>query len=232
MKKKKSFKILVIIPAYNEESMIAQVIEDVPKKIEGIGNVSIVVIDDGSRDNTYAQAKATGVRVLRHIINRGLGASLATGFSVARQVKADIVVTFDADGQHRGKDITRLIKPIVKRKADVVIGSRLRKKTSMPRSRYVINLLSNILTFILFGIWTSDSQSGLRAFSREAVEKIKLHSQRMEVSSEIFKEIKRNNLSMVEVPIPAIYTEYSLKKGQRLSNAYNVLWKLLIRYIR
>lgn len=225
-------KTLIVIPAYNEEQMIARVIRDIPKKIKGAGKIQIVVIDDGSTDGTGSQAAKEGVKVLRHLINRGLGASLATGFSYALRKRVDIMVTFDADGQHRGKDIARLIQPIINEKADVVIGSRWKSRSMMPLTRQLVNWLSNIYTLVLFGIWTSDSQSGLRAFSKKALAKIQLRTQRMEVSSEIFKEIKRNKLTLAEVAIPAIYTPYSISKGQRIINASTVIWKLFLRHIR
>ena len=186
------------------------------------------MIDDGSVDNTYKIAKKIHVKVLKHLLNRGLGAALATGFEYAKKHKYEIVVTFDADGQHKASDIKRIIVPIIEGKGDVVIGSRVLEYRQMPILRRLINLLSNLATYILFGIWTTDSQSGLRAFSSKALKLIKLKSERMEVSSEIFKEIGRNKLRLKEIPIKPIYTQYSLNKGQRISNATNVIWKLFI----
>lgn len=221
-------KLLIIIPAYNEEKMIGKVIDSL-KKYKKNKNTDLLVIDDGSLDNTYKTVKQKKVTVIRHIINRGLGVSLGTGFAYAAEHDFDYVVTFDADGQHQAADINKIIKPLTKRKADVVIGSRLIDPANkMPKLRKIINYLSNIATFILFNLWTTDSQSGLRGFNREAVLKIKIKSQRMEVSSEIFKEIKRLKLSMIEVPIKSVYTDYSIQKGQPVSNAPNVFWKLIL----
>lgn len=225
-------KVLIVIPAYNEEFMMGKVLNSLPKYIKGIGKIATVVINDGSKDNTSKIAQECKAVVISHVLNRGLGASLATGFAFAKKQNADIMVTFDADGQHRAEDIPRVIDPIVCGEADIVIGSRLIGNTNMPISRRIINMLSNIMTFALFGIWTTDSQSGFRAFSKNAISKIYLRTQRMEVSSEIFKEIKRNRLSMREVAIPSIYTEYSLKKGQKITNAYNIFWKLILGLAR
>lgn len=225
-------KILILIPAYNEQEVIENVLQSIPATISGMGKVEVVVIDDGSSDKTKLFSQQNHVNVIHHVINRGLGAAICTGFTYAKLVKPDIVVTFDADGQHRFKDLPQLIKPIIDGRADVVIGSRLLKNSTMLFERKVVNWFSNILTFVFFGIWTTDSQSGLRAFSRLALNSIEIKTQRMEVSSEILKEINRNNLRLVEIPIPAIYTTYSLHKGQKISNATNVFIKLLLRVLQ
>lgn len=223
---------MIAIPAFNENKTIREVIRKVPKKFAFVESVKIVVIDDGSTDDTATVAKYKKVRIVKHLINRGLGAALKTAFIIARQLNADILVTIDADGQHDPKDIRRLIKPIIKRKADVVIGSRLLRYRQMPIDRKAVNYLANIVTFLLTGVSTSDSQSGLRAFNKNAIKKINLITQRMEVSSEIFNEIKKNKLSIKEVGIKPIYTQYSLNKGQSIMNAPNVLLKLFIRLFR
>lgn len=217
---------LILIPAFNEAAKISSVIKSI-QQTQNL-NVDICVVDDGSTDQTYEIAEKSGVKVLRHILNRGLGAAIATGFEYAKNRNYGIVVTFDADGQHLASDIKRLINSLVDNKADVVIGSRLKNTMKMPILRNLINKLSNMATYLLFGVWTTDSQSGLRVFNRKALNLIKLRSERMEVSSEIFKEISRNKLKLVEEPIKPIYTKYSLNKGQKLSNASNVFWKLII----
>lgn len=221
-------KLLIVIPAFNEERLIAQVLSSIPKKISGFNYISKIIINDGSSDNIKVIAHKLKTPIITHIINRGLGAALATGFEYARNENYDVLVTFDADGQHEGKDIERLIKPILQKEADVVIGSRLLSNSPMPLTRKIINKTSNILTFILFAVWTTDSQSGLRVFNKLAINKIRLKSQRMEVSSEIFKEISRLKLRLSEIPINSIYTSYSLGKGQKITNAPNVFWKLLL----
>lgn len=225
-------KLLIILPAFNEGGKIGEVLKNLPAKIKGASSIEKLVIDDGSSDNTSKVALSHKAKVLRHIINRGLGGGIGTGFEYARITGADIVVTFDSDGQHRPKDIEPLIKPIIEGIADVVIGSRFIKVSEVPFDRIVINFLSNIATYILFGIWTSDSQSGLRAFNKNAISKIEIKTQKMEVSSEIFKEIKRNDLKFEEIPIKAIYTEYSRKKGQKNSNAVPTFIKMFLRVLR
>lgn len=224
--------LMVIIPSYNEAPMIEKVLKSLPRFLNGVGKIIPVVIDDGSTDGTYVIVKKNRVRILRHVVNRGLGGAIGTGFAHAERQKVNLLVTMDADGQHKASDMARIIKPILTKEADVVIGSRQLGRNAMPMIRRVINTLSNIVTWIFFGIWTSDSQSGYRAFSQKAIRAIKIRTQRMEVSSEMFKEIKRNHLKMVEIPISTVYTSYSLKKGQKISNAPDVFAKLLLRTLR
>lgn len=221
-------KILIIMPAFNEALMIGQII----KKIQQLGFEQIAVVDDGSIDQTAECAKRAGAMVLRHPINRGLGAALATGFAYANLVEADLAVTIDSDGQHDPDDIPALIQPILDRQADVVIGSRLLKPAGMPWYRIIGNWSLTWLTSWLFGIKMTDSQSGFRAFSKLALEKIAIQSNRMEVSSEIFSEIKRNNLRHLEIPIQAIYTNYSLKKGQTNLNAISIIRRLIFQALK
>ncbi len=225
-------KLLIGIPAYNEEQMLGNVIASIPSKIKGFEKVDIMIVDDGSTDGTKHIAQNKGALVLSHIINRGLGGALKTIFTYALQNQYDALVTFDADGQHVGEDLVKLVQPIIDGKKDVVIGTRWKYKAKYPFSRYLVNQCANLITWFLFGIYTSDSQSGLRAFNRVAIEKIQITSDGMEVSSEFFKEIKTHNLRLGEVPISPIYTDYSKKKGQRLDNGPEVLFRLLIKFLR
>lgn len=202
---------LVIIPALNEEKMIGTVIND----LKDNGYHNILVIDDGSSDGTTEQAVKAGANVSRHLINRGLGAGLGTGFEYAKKTKPDILITFDADGQHKAKDLANLISPIVKGQADVVIGTRFKDFDKIPPNRKIANYLSNLVTFIFYGVWTTDSQSGLRAFNSKAIDRIRLITDRMEVSSEFFREIRTKKLIFKEIPIAAVYTEYSLKGSKQ-----------------
>lgn len=225
----KSNRLLIIVPAYNEAKIIGYVLRSLPKKIKNIDSISTVVVDDGSTDKTADIARRNRCFVVRHIINRGLGAALGTGFEYALRTNATVIVTFDADGQHKQKDIIRIIAPLLAGTADVVIGSRLLSLKGMPLVRLVVIFFSNLFTMLLTNMWTTDSQSGLRAFSRHSLERIKISSLGMEVSSEIFEKIKKNKLRLAEVPITPIYTSYSLKKGQKISNAPNVAWRLLLQ---
>lgn len=222
-------KTLIIIPSYNGAKSLSGVISDLKRN----GWANIVVIDDGSNDNTSDIAVKNKVPVIRHIVNRGLGAGIGTGFAYGKKTGADIIVTFDDDGQHVAKDITDLVAPIKKNLADVVIGSRMADSVDMPLSRKVANVLANTLTTLLFGVATTDSQSGFRAFNKKAIECIKIKTDRMEVSSEFFKEIRLNNLRFVEIPIKAIYTDESMAGSRQGSMAsIRIAFKLLLRLFR
>lgn len=219
-------KTFAVIPAYNEEATIADVLTITRAYVDGI-----IVVDDGSTDRTAEIAGAQGVTVVRHGINRGLGAAIGTGFAAAQKLGADVVITLDADGQHDPVEIQSFIQAI-EQGADVVIGSRmLTGLVGMPWYRRVAQLLGNLVTFFLFGAWVTDSQSGFRAFTASALEKIQIKTNRMEVSSELVAETKRNRLTLVEVPIKAIYTEYSLSKGQSFLVGLKTLLKLVLRRI-
>lgn len=221
-------KLLIIVPAYNERRVIGRVLDGLRQvNIKGLEK-EIVVIDDGSTDSTKQEAQSRGVTVLSHIVNRGLGGALGTGLIYAKQANADFVVTFDADGQHQSEDIKKVIAPLINHEADVVIGSRMLINSGMPLDRKIINFTANVVNYLLWSVWVTDTQSGLRAFSKEAVKKIEIKMNKMEVSSEFLKEIRRHHLRVAEVPIRAIYTQYSKSKGQKNANAINVLVKLLV----
>ena len=225
-------KTVIVVPAFNESAAISKVLTGIPKKLKGISQLSTLVVDDGSGDNTSQKAKKAGVFVVRHVINRGLGAAIKTGLDWAKSQGADIAVTFDSDGQHDPTDIPRLIQPILNKDADLVIGSRFKKKQSIPADRLILNWFANLTTLVMFGVHSTDSQSGLRAFSKKAMAQIDLKADRMDFSSEILIEAKRHNLKIEEIPIKDIYTDYSRKKGQKNLNAIPVFARILIRFLR
>jgi glycosyltransferase involved in cell wall biosynthesis len=264
MMKKVGKKLLVIIPAYNEEKMIGGVVRGVVKELKKWArDFRIFVVDDGSGDRTGELARKAGAIVVTHKMNRGLGAALGTGLMLARDRGVDVMVTFDGDGQHNPQDIKRVVEPVAKSEADFVVGSRfidgkglsfdedatpgdasrfIEKRKSMqppgliasgmPMDRWLVNWAGNFVTWVFFGIWTTDSQSGLRALGKRVIEGLHIRTDRMEVSSEFFSEISRLKLRYKEVPIKPIYTEYSRKKGQEGRgnlNALSILSKLLLR---
>lgn len=221
-------KLAIVIPAYNEESAIKDVLLSLPKKIQDIEEIISIVVDDGSMDKTYEIANDYASYAIRHAINLGVGAATTTGLEAAKKLKSDIVVTIDADGQHNPKDIKRIIQPILERRADVIIGTRMIDSKGMPPLKIFGNWFMNFLTFLVFHKWSSDSQSGMKAFNSKALKKITLHSMGYEVCSEMIYEIKRNKLKLVEIPIEVIYTDYSKIKGQNWINGINVLTKMLV----
>lgn len=225
----------IILPAYNEAQVIVSTIKDIKKVLrqQSLIKSKIIVIDDGSQDSTLKLAKNHADVVIHHPLNRGLGAALATGLEyVKRHPEIKYAVSFDSDGQHHPQDILKAIKAL-NRGFDIVIGSRfLNPKNKIPFTRKLVLKLSNLLTFIFFGLWTSDSQSGFRAFNRKAIEAIKLSTNRMEVSSEFFSEIKARKLKFTEIPISVKYTSYSISKGQSNLNSFNILVKLIYKLFK
>ncbi len=189
----------------------------------------IIVVDDGSRDDTAAEAEAGGARVVFHGRSRGVGAALKTGLKEALKLShVEYVVTLDADGQHDPSDIPRLLKPLIEGKADMVIGSRLlTEPSSMPRHRLLANKLLSWLTTKACGLKVSDSQSGFRAYNRRAVETL-LNGFRENYSwaSSVVIESARRGLKVAEVPIEAIYFKGS-STGAGLRVMLRILFFLL-----
>jgi glycosyltransferase involved in cell wall biosynthesis len=226
-------KLVVLVPAWNEGETVGRVVRGIPRKVPGFSKITPLVIDDGSIDKTSARAKKAGALVVRHILNRGKGAAIITGLAAAKELKADCVVTLDADGQHDPREIARLLLPIRENMADVVVGSRLLSGgKQMPRGRRIVNYLGNTLTRFFFDIPTTDSQSGFRAFGRKAISRIRLQSTGYEIETELFREVKRHHLRYMEVPIRVIYTGYSRSKGQFALNSINMVFRLLLDSLR
>jgi glycosyltransferase involved in cell wall biosynthesis len=225
-------KLVIIIPAYNEASIIGHVIQQIRGvDLPGVEK-EILVVNDGSSDPTGDIARSNGAVVIQHVINRGLGGALGTGIEAALRRGADILVTCDADGQHSQEDIRKVAEPIRMGLAGVVIGSRMLETGGMPWTRRMANRLANLVTLVLYGVRTTDSQSGLRAFSSTAAKQIRIRTNTYEVSSEICGEIGRHGLQFIEVPIQAIYTDYSLSKGQGFMTGLKTLFRLILTKLR
>jgi glycosyltransferase involved in cell wall biosynthesis len=221
-------KIYIVIAAYNEEKSIANVLDSLLKG----GYNNIILVDDGSSDKTSAVAITRGVAVLRHVINRGQGAALKTGIDYAVSTGADIIVTFDADGQHQVKDIKAITAPVFKGEVEVTLGSRFIAggKTNISPLRKLYLKIGTIVLFFLYGVKLTDSQNGLRAFSRKAAQKIELKSDKMEHASEIIEQIHKKKLSYKEIPVEIKYTEYSVKHGQNyIVNAFNIFFRMIFK---
>src|SRR5437763_13403234 len=167
-------KLIVQIPAYNEESTIAQTLRDIPKKIDGISSVESLVIDDGSTDNIAdAARKAGATHVLQLKTHRGLSAAFAAGIDAALRLGANIIVNTDADNQYAGSDIARLVAPIVRGSAEVVIGDReVAKSPHMSPLKRALQRLGSWTVGLASGISVGDATSGFRAFSRDAATQI------------------------------------------------------------
>ncbi len=223
-------KVTVVVPAYNEEETVEGVVGSLLER-----GYRVLVVDDGSRDSTpeilgRISSRSRQVSVYTHIINMGLGAALRTGIKAALLEGADYIVTFDADGQHDPDDISGVLEPLLDGRADVVIGSR--DFSEMPVSRRMGNSIMNLLTLIFYGCRVSDSQSGLRAFTRKAASLLDIRNVGYGVSSEIIGEIGRKNLKMLEVNIKTIYTPETIAKGTNTSVGIRILLKLVLDLFR
>ncbi len=216
--------VYIIIPAYNEGQVIGSVIDGIKK--EGFKN--IIVVDDGSTDNTSEIAKRKGCIVLKHIINRGKGAAIKTGLEYVKKINGNFVITIDGDGQHNCKDINKIFD-YLQNGYDVVLGSRLlNKKNKMPLFNLIANYFANFITYLLYDIFVSDSQSGFRGYNKRALKLINTNYDQYEIETEILGEIRKNQLKYIEVPIDVFYTKYSKskKKKQSLVNGFLTFFNL------
>ncbi|MFO0703052.1 MAG: glycosyltransferase family 2 protein [Candidatus Andersenbacteria bacterium] len=176
----------VVIPVYNEE----RVVGDVVKTVRATGYEQVLVVDDGSADGSAAAAENAGALALRLAVNRGKGAAVKTGIEAAKLLDADIVVTMDGDGQHNPADIGPMLERI-RGGVDVVLGTRPFDQKKMPAYKVAANQLGNLATWLTYGLLVHDSQSGFRAYGRRALELIETRSDRYEYDSEVIREIKR-----------------------------------------
>ncbi len=221
----------IVIPVYNEGPVIKSVIKSLPSKLSGISKITILAVDDGSTDNSAGQIEHTQAILVSHHTNLGVGCATATGLEAARRIDADIAVTFDGDGQHDPSDIAKITKPVLGKRLDLVIGTRLVNPEGMPQHKKVGNWGLNIITYLLSGKWTSDSQSGFKAFSARALKKMDLDTAGYEFCSEIILEATRKRLKIGEIPIKVRYTRYSRRKGQSVFNGVNIVIKLIFKRI-
>ncbi len=217
-------RLFIVIAAYNEEARLGAVL----KELKRHGYRDVIVVDDCSTDGTGEVARRGGAVVLRHAKNRGQGAALRTGIQEALRRKADVIVTFDADGQHKAGEIKRLVAPVKNGEADVALGSRfLGKHPGMPWYKWITLKGSILVERLLLGVKLTDVHNGFRALSAKAARKIRITRPRMAHASEIVYEIKRQKLRYVEVPVTIEYDEYATQKGQSIFNAFSILCELL-----
>jgi glycosyltransferase involved in cell wall biosynthesis len=229
---KKRIKVCIVIPSYNEEAVIGNVIDDATVVFKRSPyDFDIVCIDDGSRDKTPLIAKKHGAIVIQHILNTGAGGATATGLSFAEQNGYDIAATMDADGQHAPQDVLIGIKTILHDNTDLLIGSRLIDTDGMSKVKIIGNKGLSLITYMLFGINSTDSQSGLRIFSSNALKNLRWKTSGYEFCSEMLWRARQQKMKINEYPIKAIYTDYSKGKGQNNWNGVNIVKSLLRRRI-
>lgn len=188
---------VAVIPAYNEGGRIGKIVAETLRYVN-----MVIVVDDGSTDETFDEALRAGALVLKHDRNRGKGVALKTGFSKALETAADIVVTLDGDGQHKPEDIPRIVEPLIRGEVDISVGVRVGK---MPPIRWISNKISSGLLRIFHGVKVRDTQSGFRGFTCKALQKIKFSSVGFEAESEILIVAFKLGFRIAEVPIEAMY---------------------------
>ena len=222
----KPLRIIAGLPMYNEEETIGTVITNVLEYVD-----QVICVDDGSSDSGARIAELCGAIVHRHRVNRGYGGALKSLFAKARELEADCLVVLDSDGQHEPSDIPKLLEPILSGNADFVIGSRFVEgggSEDMPAYRRlgikVITAASNLSSDL--GI--QDTQSGFRAFSKLAIERLRFDSEGMELSLEMLEDAHEKNLKIKEIPT---LIRYDVPKGSNftaLSHGFTVLaWAML-----
>jgi glycosyltransferase involved in cell wall biosynthesis len=212
-------KLVVMIPAYNEERSISNVIMEIPHDITGIDLVEILVINDGSKDSTLEEARRAGAdKIITHKKNLGLGISFRDGLEEALKMQADIIVNTDADFQYNGAEIPKLIDPILNEAADIVIGDRqIDLLDHMPASKLIGNKLATWITRRVTGLPIKDAQTGFRAFSREAALRMSLTGNYTYVQETLIQAANKN-LVVVQIPV-----EFRRRSGESrlISNIFS-----------
>lgn len=216
----------VVLPAYNEATRIQPVIEAIAEK-----GYNMVIVNDGSSDDTLdvimesKKKYPNRIHVYSLMINRGVGIATQTGFDAVLKFNPKYIVSMDSDGQHSADDLDEVIKPLVTGQAQAVIGVRPLK--DMPFTRNFANSIMNLLTRIFYRVNVSDSQTGFRAITKDALNKISINATGYLISSEFIREINDNNIPFAEVPIETIYTPETQAKGTNVTVAFKILLQMI-----
>lgn len=220
-------RLVVIIPCLNEEATIVEVIRAIPRTIEGVSQVSVIVVDDGSADRTAEIAADTGAKVVRHALNRGVGAAFTTGIDAALADQADIIVNMDGDGQFNPGDIPALIRPLLEARADFVTCTRFGRRNTVPDmpgiKRWGNRMMCRIVNTIISQGPFTDVSCGFRAYTRETALKLNLHGN-FTYTQESFIDLANKHVRMMEVPLEV--------RGQRRHGQSRVasnLWRYGMR---
>ncbi|HIE43838.1 MAG TPA: glycosyltransferase family 2 protein [Candidatus Omnitrophica bacterium] len=204
-------KVCVLIPAYNEGGRIGRLVERI-LTLKEIADV--IVVDDGSTDSTYEEAKRVGAIVLKHERNVGKGAAIRTGFSYLQGKKWRAVITMDGDGQHDYRELPHFVEAFKKGASDIILGSRMHKCEDMPLIRYLTNRFTSFVTSLLGKCRVTDSQSGFRLISTDVINQLSLSSCNFEIESEVIIKGARRGFRIAEIPISTIYLPDSVKKSK------------------
>lgn len=220
--------VIIVIPAYNEGSQISKTVEGIPGRYP-----NIVVVDDGSGDDTATQISSTRAKLVRHPINLGQGAAIQTGIEYGL-LNPDIkyFVTFDADGQHRVEDVEKMLAHLRKNKLDIVLGSRfLGEAENISRVKRVLLKLGVWVSNYTSGVELTDTHNGLRVFNRHVAENLRLQHPDYSHASEIIDRVAEKKFKYAEYPVTIVYTEYSKAKGQSMINSINLGFDMLVNKV-
>ena len=223
-------KLIVQIPCYNEERTLPATVADIPRRIEGIDRVEVLVVDDGSTDGTVEAARQAGVdHIVQHTGNRGLARSFATGLAACLKQGADIIVNTDGDNQYSGASIPDLVRPVVEGRADVVVGDR---RTDLiphfsPFKKWLQRSGSRLVRY-LSGLAIPDAVSGFRAYSREAALRLNVLSD-FSYTVESLIQAGRMGLEVVSVPVE---TNPKTRESRLFRSLPGFLWKQLLTMVR
>ncbi|MDQ6679322.1 MAG: glycosyltransferase family 2 protein [Acidobacteriota bacterium] len=219
--------VFVVIPAYNEGEVLRRTVLGVLPL-----GYQVVVVDDGSAVPALSMLADLPIYYVQHLSNLGQGAALQTGMQAALLRGAEIVVHFDADGQHPSRLIERLIAPIRSGKCEVVLGSRFldpEDRRLVPRKKRLLLKAGVLVSWMFTRVWLTDTHNGFRALSRKAASQIQLRENGFAHATEILDLIHKANLSYGEVPATIRYTDYSMAKGQNMFNSINIVIDLILR---
>jgi len=218
----------VVVPAYCEAEVIADTVAALVKIFP-----DVIVVDDNSPDATARLASSAGATVLRHPVNLGQGAALQTGIAFALDRGAAYVATFDADGQHRPADLQAMFRVLLDERVDIVLGSHFLGNTErIPPSRSLLLKAAVLFSRTTTGLNLSDTHNGLRVMTAGAARALDIRQNRMAHASEIIEAIARRRLSYREAPVTIRYSDYSLRKGQKMTGTVNILVDLMVAWLR
>jgi glycosyltransferase involved in cell wall biosynthesis len=217
----------VIVPAFNEAGVVRRSVASLRTRF-----AHVVVVDDGSGDDTAAEAQAAGAIVLRHAVNVGQGAALQTGIDYVLKQGAEYVATFDADGQHQVEDLVAMLAALQGATFDIVLGSRfLGHAEGLPFARRLVLKAAVLFTNLTTGLRLTDAHNGLRVMTASAARRLRIRQDGMAHASELIAQLGRLGLRYSEVPVTITYSAYSIGKGQRLSNSLRILRDLVAGWL-
>ena len=218
----------VVVPAYNEEAIISQVLKELCATFK-----NVVVVDDCSTDGTLCAVRQEAVHVLSHPFNMGQGAAIQTGIEYALNFEAKYIATFDADGQHDPSDLLSMWDKLKLTHAEVALGSRfLGTTTGITYTRIALLKLAIIYSNFSTGLKLTDTHNGIRVIKHTFLKNFSFKQNKMAHASEILEFISKHRISYIECPVSIRYTDYSIRKGQSSINAVRIVIETLFGRVR